>query len=83
MAEVSGSSRKELILKMITNSDQLLNELFPDFTKHLVRSWIRGHVDDLAAEVVGAIGNQPSYPPAASVKFPSWPDPSSRPLARR
>lgn len=63
MAEVvPGSSRKGLIMKTITISDQLLNELFPGFTKHLVRSWIRGHVDDLAAEVVSAIDNQPAYP---------------------
>jgi hypothetical protein len=70
-------------MKTITISDQLLNELFPDFTKQLVRAWTRGHVDGLTAEVVDAIDSQPAYPTAASAKGPSRPDPGSRPLARR
>jgi hypothetical protein len=49
-------------MKTITVSDQLLNELFPDFTTQLVRAWTRGRVDGLAAEVVDAIDSQPAYP---------------------
>ena len=54
-------------MKTITIGDQLLDELFPDFTKQLVRDWTRVHVDDLAAEVFGAIDRRAApWPPRPS-----------------
>jgi hypothetical protein len=71
--EIGGRPPKGIIMKTITIGDQLLDELFPDFTKQLVRDWTRVHVDDLAAEVFGAIGSlrrhrQAGRPMAASAE---------------
>lgn len=48
-------------MKTIMITDQLLDELLPDFTKQLVKAWTRDHVDELAADVLDAITSQTTH----------------------
>jgi hypothetical protein len=39
-------------MKMIITCGQLVDELFPNLTKHLMRAWTHGHVGDLVTETL-------------------------------